>query len=165
MVEIHGHLDGMRCSGYCDGIQPIPDELNGWEHGGEFTDTHRDVLTCADCGLFTRPHVLWFDEFYDEENFGIQTAHNRQRPEHGPDAPIRMPLTERLRLEDLIEGYTLNGAIQLRMDADIGSIEAGKLADFVVLDQNLFEIDRYRIQDVEPDAVVMEGRLIHGELN
>jgi predicted amidohydrolase YtcJ len=51
------------------------------------------------------------------------------------------------------------------MDADIGSIEAGKLADFVVLDQNLFEIDRYRIQDVEPEAVVMEGRLIHGELN
>jgi predicted amidohydrolase YtcJ len=97
--------------------------------------------------------------------FGIQTAHNRQRPEDGPDAPIRMPLTERLRLEDLVKGYTLNGAIQLRMDADIGSIEAGKLADFVVLDQNLFEIDRYRIQHLEPDAVVMEGRLIHGELN
>ena len=97
--------------------------------------------------------------------FGIQTAHNRQQADHGPDAPIRMPLTERLRLEDLIKGYTLNGAIQLRMDADIGSIEVGKLADFAVLDQNLFEIDRYRIQDVEPDAVVMEGRLIHGELN
>ena len=97
--------------------------------------------------------------------FGIQTAHNRQQADHGSDAPIRMPLTERLRLEDLIKGYTLNGAIQLRMDADIGSIEVGKLADFAVLDQNLFEIDRYRIQDVEPDAVVMEGRLIHGELN
>jgi hypothetical protein len=95
---------------------------------------------------------------------GMQTAHNRQYPPDGPDAKIREPVTERLRLEDLIKGYTLGGATQLRMNEDIGSIEVGKLADLVVLDRNLFEIDRYEISEAKPVAVVMEGEVIHGGL-
>jgi hypothetical protein len=33
-----------------------------------------------------------------------------------------------------------------------------------VLDDNLFEMDRYKILDVEPSAVIMEGELVHGAL-
>jgi predicted amidohydrolase YtcJ len=50
------------------------------------------------------------------------------------------------------------------MNDDIGSIEVGKLADLVVLDRNLFEIDRYEIAEATPDAVLMEGEVIHGQL-
>jgi predicted amidohydrolase YtcJ len=95
---------------------------------------------------------------------GMQTAHNRQYPPDGPDAPVREPVADRLRLEDLIKGYTLGGATQLRMNEDIGSIEVGKLADLVVLDRNLFEIDRYAIGEATPEAVLMEGEVIHGRL-
>jgi len=96
--------------------------------------------------------------------FGIQTAHNRQYPPDGPDATIREPIADRLSLEELIKGFTLNGATQLRMNEDIGSIEVGKLADLVVLDRNLFEIDRYKIAEATPEAVLMEGEVIHGRL-
>jgi predicted amidohydrolase YtcJ len=95
---------------------------------------------------------------------GMQTAHNRQYPPDGPDATIRQPVGDRLELEELIRGYTLGGAIQLRMDKDIGSIEVGKLADLVVLDRNLFEIDRYEIAEATPEAVLIEGEVIHGSL-
>ncbi len=100
---------------------------------------------------------------------GMQTAHNRQYPGEegmaGSDPPeIRLPLSERLRIEDLIRGYTLNGAYQLRMDDRIGSIEVGKLADLVVLEKNLFEVDRYEISKVKPETVIMEGKIIYGEL-
>ena len=95
---------------------------------------------------------------------GIQTAHNRQYPPDGPDARVREPIADRLSLEDLIKGYTLGGATQLRMNEDIGSIEVGKLADLVVLDRNLFEIDRYEIAEATPVAVLMEGEVISGEL-
>jgi predicted amidohydrolase YtcJ len=95
---------------------------------------------------------------------GMQTAHNRQYPPDGPDAPVREPISDRLPLEDLIVGYTIGGATQLRMNKDIGSIEVGKLADLVVLDRNLFEIDRYEIGEATPEAVVMEGEVIHGRL-
>ncbi len=93
---------------------------------------------------------------------GMQIGHNRQYHEQGADAPIRLPMTERLDLEDLIKGFTLSGAYQLRMENQLGSIEVGKLADLVVLDRNLFEVDRYEIHTVRPEAVFMEGEIISG---
>ena len=96
---------------------------------------------------------------------GMQVGHNRQYAGQGVDAPIRLPMTERLDLEDLIKGYTLSGAYQLRMEDQLGSIEVGKLADLVVLDRNLFEVDRYEIREIRPEAVIMEGEIIRGSLD
>lgn len=76
----------------------------------------------------------------------------------------RGPASERLDLELMIRGYTINGAYQLRMEDQIGSIEVGKLADLVVLDENLFEMDPDDIHTIKPSAVMMEGELIHGQL-
>jgi predicted amidohydrolase YtcJ len=61
-------------------------------------------------------------------------------------------------------GYTRNGAYQLRMDNEIGSIEEGKAADLVVLSDNLFDMDRDGIWKVKPVAVLMEGKVIQGKL-
>ncbi len=75
-----------------------------------------------------------------------------------------MPSSVVVSLEELIRGYTVGGATQLRMNEDIGSIEVGKLADLIVLDRNLFEIDRYEIAEATPEAVLMDGEVIHGRL-
>ena len=99
--------------------------------------------------------------------FGMQVGHNRQYPkelwEEGQDK-IRMPASERLDLEMMIQGYTTNGAYQLRMENEIGSIEIGKLADLLVLDENLFDLDRYKIWKVKPSIVMIEGELKLGSL-
>ena len=100
---------------------------------------------------------------------GMQVGHNRQYPKEwlsdGDDSSaIRLPESEQLDLELMIRGYTINGAHQFRMEDEIGSIETGKLADLVVLNENLFEMDRYDIHKIKPSAVMMEGELIHGEL-
>jgi hypothetical protein len=50
------------------------------------------------------------------------------------------------------------------MEDQIGSIEIGKLAELVVLDQNLFDMDRSKIHTIKPLAVMMEGEFIHGEI-
>ncbi len=50
------------------------------------------------------------------------------------------------------------------MDESIGSIEVGKLADLVVLERNLFEVNRYEIRDIRPAAVLLEGEVLHGRL-
>ena len=34
----------------------------------------RRALTCPRCGGWLRPHVLWFDECYDEENYSMDSA-------------------------------------------------------------------------------------------
>jgi predicted amidohydrolase YtcJ len=99
--------------------------------------------------------------------FGMQVGHTRQSPREwweNDEEGIRLPTGERLNIDQLIEGYTQNGAYQLRMENQIGSIEIGKLADLVLLDDNLFDIDRYEIWKVKPAAVMMEGAIVQGAL-
>jgi len=100
---------------------------------------------------------------------GMQVGHNRQYPKEwladGDDgSAYRLPQSEKLDLELMIRGYTINGAHQFRLENDIGSIEVGKIADLVVLDDNLFDMDRYEIWKIKPSAVIMEGKLIQGSL-
>ena len=100
---------------------------------------------------------------------GMQIGHTRQYPDimladdQDPDE-FKGPESEKLPLEYMVKGWTLNGAYQLRMEDRIGSIEAGKSADFVVLPENLFDADPKEIYAMMPDAVIMEGELIHGTL-
>ena len=91
---------------------------------------------------------------------GMQVAHNRQDLDGGKDAPVLPPLSERLSLENLIEGYTYSGAYQLRMDDRLGSIEVGKIADLVVLSDNLFEMDSYDIHKAKVDVTLMGGEVV-----
>ena len=102
---------------------------------------------------------------YISPYLGMQTGHTRQYPKEWwetDDDGIRPPASERLSLEQLVEGYTRNGAYQLRLEDKLGTIEEGKLADFLVLDENLFEVDAYEIWNLQPSAVVMEGKLVQG---
>jgi len=64
-----------------------------------------------------------------------------------------------MTMEQLVEGYTLNGAKQLGIEDQIGSIEVGKDADYLVLGENLFEVDPYRLHDVVPERVYIKGKL------
>ena len=92
---------------------------------------------------------------------GIQVGHNRQDLRGGENAPLMIPKEERLRLEQLIKGYTINGALQLGLDDKIGSIEVGKDADFVILKDNLFEVDRYEISNIKVSCTYKKGKLVY----
>ena len=104
--------------------------------------------------------------------FGMQAGHTRVDPEYpmepGPGTvegtSIRQPASARLSREDLLQGYTLHGAVQLRLEDRLGSIEVGKHANLSVLDSDLFEVADDAIQNIEPVAVMFEGRVVHGAL-
>jgi predicted amidohydrolase YtcJ len=99
--------------------------------------------------------------------FGMQVGRTRQSPREWweeDEASSRLPKDERLEIDQLIEGYTRSGAYQLRMEDQIGSIETGKLADLVLLDDNLLEMDRYEIWKLKPAAVLMGGAIVQGAL-
>ncbi len=71
---IHGDAAYVRCAEECGvGIQQLPDFP---ERGKDdpFTAEDRRKLTCPRCKGWLRPHVLWFDECYDEENYRMQSA-------------------------------------------------------------------------------------------
>ena len=75
-----------------------------------------------------------------------------------------MVARQRLSLEDAIKAYTINGAYQMHMEDEIGSIEVGKKADLVVLGQDLFAVDTYAIHQVPVLLTLMDGVARHDAL-
>ncbi|MGN0704523.1 MAG: amidohydrolase family protein [Lentihominibacter sp.] len=44
---------------------------------------------------------------------------------------------------------------------EIGTLEAGKLADVIVLDRNLFAVDVEEIKDAQVALTVMDGNVVY----
>jgi predicted amidohydrolase YtcJ len=64
---------------------------------------------------------------------------------------------ERASLEDLITSFTYNGAYANFLENETGSIEVGKQADIIVLDQNLFEIPANEIAKTRVLLTLVDG--------
>ena len=73
--QIHGNLNFMRCArGCCHTLFPFPDEVEYKAKNQPVTRKEKELLRCPRCGGLSRPHVLWFDECYDEALFQAETA-------------------------------------------------------------------------------------------
>ncbi len=71
---------------------------------------------------------------------------------------------ERLSMEKAVELYTL-GSAYASFEEDIkGSIEKGKLADIVVLSQDLFEIPVDKIMDTKVVYTILGGKIIYSSI-
>ncbi|MCK4975422.1 MAG: amidohydrolase [Anaerolineales bacterium] len=64
---------------------------------------------------------------------------------------------ERVSLENMIRSYTYNGAYANFLEGKNGSIEVGKRADLIVLDQNLFEIPPDNISKTKVLLTLVDG--------
>jgi predicted amidohydrolase YtcJ len=68
---------------------------------------------------------------------------------------------ERASLEDMITSFTYNGAYANFLENEIGSIEVGKKADLIVLDQNLFEIPPNEIAKTKVLLTLVDGKEVY----
>lgn len=70
-------------------------------------------------------------------------------------------------LEAAIAAYTINGAYVMRQEGLTGSIEVGKYADLVVIDQDMFEIPIDRIGETIVLLTLLEGEAVfrHASIN
>jgi predicted amidohydrolase YtcJ len=94
---------------------------------------------------------------------GVQTALTRQTSEGNP--PGGFIPQQRLSLEDTIRGYTLGAAFAGRREKTEGSLEPGKLADFILLDRDLFKIEPSEIGKTEVLLTVADGKIIYQSPN
>jgi predicted amidohydrolase YtcJ len=70
------------------------------------------------------------------------------------------PEAERLTIEQAVRAMTFGGAYALFLERDLGSLEEGKLADLVVLDRNIFEVDIEEVADMEVLMTLFEGNVV-----
>lgn len=75
LFEIHGNIHTMRCTLPCTAERfPLEDSQILVNRGERLDDEAWARLRCPRCAALARPHVLWFDECYDEALYRSDTA-------------------------------------------------------------------------------------------
>lgn len=71
---------------------------------------------------------------------------------------------QKLSVIAAVEAYTLGSAYAEFQEKEKGSITPGKLADFVVLSDDIFKIPPTAIKDVKVEATFVGGKVVYGGL-
>ncbi len=90
----------------------------------------------------------------------IETAITRVDAE-SHDTEVLNP-EQRITLEQALHAFTMGSAYVNHHDDVTGSVEVGKFADLVVLDQNLFDIEPEQISDTKVLLTLFNGKPVHG---
>ena len=64
---------------------------------------------------------------------------------------------ERLTMEQVLRGYTIENAWEMQREDVLGSIEVGKYADLAIFEQDLFEVEPHTIHDVQVAETIKDG--------
>jgi predicted amidohydrolase YtcJ len=94
---------------------------------------------------------------------GVQNALTRQTTE-GEPAGGWIP-KERISLQDAIRAYTLSAAFAGHRERSEGSLESGKLADLIVLSQDVFQIEPTEIGKTEVLLTMVGGKVVYQSSN
>jgi hypothetical protein len=92
---------------------------------------------------------------------GMEALVTRSDP-HG-QYPGTLWKEQAISLPEALALFTLGGARALKLEQQTGSLQAGKSADFIVLQDNLFEIPAERISDTKVQMTFFEGELVYSD--
>jgi len=93
----------------------------------------------------------------------IEVAVTRLNPE--TSAGPALLEGEKISVNQALAAFTINAAFTNHLDHTTGSLETGKLADFIVLDQNLFTVPASEISETKVLLTLFNGRTVHGSFN
>jgi predicted amidohydrolase YtcJ len=99
------------------------------------------------------PVTIQFDPL-----IGVQIGMTRSLP--GVEPEVVLWRDERATLDDMIASFTINGAYANFIEHETGSLEVGKRADVIVLDQNLFDIPPAEISQTRVLLTLADGVVV-----
>ena len=70
---------------------------------------------------------------------------------------------EKITLPEAIEAYTMGSAFAEFQEHDKGSITPGKLADMVIMSDNIFDVKPEAIRNVKVQTTITGGKVVYGE--
>ncbi|MCF6408943.1 amidohydrolase [Pseudalkalibacillus salsuginis] len=142
-------------------VVPIPNPAFIYEFGdgyikdyGERIHTIFPLKSFAESGI---PFAIGSDSPITTVNplYGIHAAVNR-RSKSGS----LVGDTQKITVQEAIKAYTWYGAYASNEDHLKGSIEVGKLADFVVLSNSILESKPDRLKDLQVEMTVLDGEIV-----
>ncbi len=87
---------------------------------------------------------------------GMITRQYPGKPDYGQLNP-----NERVDVETAIQIFTRNGAMAMEKENETGTIEVGKSADFIVINQNLLKIPTEKIHKTKVLQTVLRGKTVY----
>ena len=92
---------------------------------------------------------------YNHDYFGVDDIDNMD------DERYLLNKNERGSVEDLVRSFTINGAYQIFIENEIGSLEVGKYADFIIIDRDIFNINPIDIENTKVLKTFFNGCLVY----
>ncbi|MCA1065806.1 amidohydrolase [Rossellomorea aquimaris] len=144
------------------GIIPIPNPAFLYEFGDGYRKDYGDrvnimfpLRSFAESGI---PFAIGSDSPITtlDPLYGIYTALTRMS-KSGEVVGAR----QRITLQEAIKAYTWYGAYASFEESWKGSIEAGKLADLVVLNESILLCEPERIRDLKVDVTIVDGKVVY----
>ena len=62
---------------------------------------------------------------------------------------------------DALKAITIHGAYEYHEEKQKGTLEAGKLADMVILDRNPMEVPKQQMKDITVLTTIKEGKVVY----
>lgn len=82
-------------------------------------------------------------------------------PLYGVHWAVNAPFeSQRLSVAEALQAYTMGGAFAGNAEQEVGSIEPGKLADLILLDENPF-LDPASIKDMKVQLTIFNGQVVY----
>ena len=120
-----------------------------WDSGALVTWSCDNVVFAFD---------LWNPYLGMEVGMTRHITEKTNAPDFTRSAEVLPPEDERMSIEQMLLGYTINGAKQLGIEATKGSITAGKDADFLVFDKDLLTAEHEGFSRNMPKEVYFSGK-------
>ena len=94
-------------------------------------------------------------------NYALSAAKALYDIDNMDDERYLLNKNERGSVEDLVRSFTINGAYQIFRENEIGSLEVGKYADFIIIDRDIFNINPIDIENTKVLKTFFNGCLVY----
>jgi len=141
---------------------PDPTANYGWAKliGRDLFDlTFTPIKSIVDAGAVVTYGSDWDNVPEPDPWFALEGMITRQYP--GKPGYGQLNPDERVDVETAIEIFTRNGVVAMGKDEEAGTIEPGKSADFIVINQNLLEIPEEKIHETKVLQTVLQGKTVY----
>ena len=119
---------------------------------------YNDVIKAGACVNFSADAVDFYTIPYINPFRQIGYGITRSIPEMNIYG--RPKEENKFSLEDMLTGLTINNAKGMGIDHKTGSIEAGKMANFLIISKNLFEATEEEIFETKVEEIYFEGEKV-----
>lgn len=133
--QIHGNIDFARCVKPPSDPWALPVDLPPKAKGRGLTEGERELLCGGPCSGWARPHVLWFDECYDDRYFHFTAS------------------LEAAAAASILLVVGTSGATNLPMQVGVTALRRGATLIDINPEPNPFS----RLAEESPDGAFLQG--------